>query len=299
MPPKTEFGRHSLGIGLYLAGVLFFAANDALAKWLVVDYDVMEMLLVRSIGGVAMLLPMAWFAGVSLRLGGSRWLHLVRIVLQTVDTYCFYRATRYMPLADVMTFYMAMPIIATALSALVLRERVGPYRWSAVVVGFVGVVIALAPSRDAFQWSALLALFGAVCFAVTLTMTRKMRDNHPLTLVTCQFIGSGVISGVVSPMVWTAPSLPHFGMMLVLGFVSAGCFLLITRALALAQASLLAPFQYSAILWAALFGWVIWHDAPTPRIVLGNLILIGSGLFVFYRERRLAVSVSDRVDQVP
>jgi S-adenosylmethionine uptake transporter len=77
------------------------------------------------------------------------------------------------------------------------------------------------------------------------------------------------------------------------------CFLLITRALALAPASLLAPFQYSAILWAAIFGWVIWHDAPTPRILVGNAMLIASGLFVFYRERRLAVSVSDRIEPIP
>ena len=74
---------------------------------------------------------------------------------------------------------------------------------------------------------------------------------------------------------------------------------LITRALALAQASLLAPFQYSAILWAAMFGWLVWADVPTPRIILGNAILVASGLFVFYRERRLAVSVSDRVEPIP
>ena len=87
--------------------------------------------------------------------------------------------------------------------------------------------------------------------------------------------------------------------MLVLGIVAAGCFLLIARALALAPASLLAPFQYSAIFWAGLFGWIWWQHEPTPRIMLGNAILIASGLFVFYRERRLAVSVSDKVEQIP
>jgi S-adenosylmethionine uptake transporter len=87
--------------------------------------------------------------------------------------------------------------------------------------------------------------------------------------------------------------------MLILGIVAAGCFLLIARALALAPASLLAPFQYSAIFWAGLFGWIWWQHEPTPRIILGNAILIASGLFVFYRERRLAVSVSDKVEQIP
>lgn len=299
MPPKTEFGRHSLGMGLYLVGVFFFAANDALAKWLVVDYGVAQMLFVRSFGGLAMLLPIAWFVRVSMRLNGSLWLHLVRILVQTADSYCFYLATRSLPLADVMTFYMAGPIMLTAISALVLGERVGPYRWSAVAVGFIGVVVALAPTGHTFQWGAAVALLGATFFATSLAITRKLRDTHPLALVTSQYIGSGLIGGAFSPLQWATPTPLHLGLMLVLGIVSAGCFFLIAKALSLAPASLLAPFQYSAILWAAIFGWMFWHDTPTMRIILGNLILIGSGLFVFYRERRLAISVSDRVEPVP
>jgi S-adenosylmethionine uptake transporter len=300
MPPKTEFGRHSLGIGLYLAGVFFFAVNDALGKWLVASYGVGEMLFIRSIGGVGMLVPIALYLGVSLRMRGSWKLQLARILVQTLDSYCFYYSTRYLPLADVMTFYMAGPIIVTAISALALGERVGPYRWSAVVVGFVGVVIALAPNGGAaFHPAALVALLGSTMFAISLAMTRKLRDNHPLALVTGQYIGSGLIGAALSPMGWATPGPIDFGLLLLLGIVSAGCFLLITRALALAQASLLAPFQYSAILWAAIFGWMFWSDIPTPRIILGNAILIASGLFVFYRERRLAISVSDPVEPIP
>jgi S-adenosylmethionine uptake transporter len=299
MPPKTEFGRHSLGIGLYLAGVFFFAANDALGKWLVTSYGVGEILFIRSIGGLAMLVPIALIAGVSLRFRGDWRLQLVRILAQTLDSYCFYRATRSLPLADVMTFYMAAPIIVTAISALALGEKVGPYRWGAVIVGFIGVVIALAPTGDAFQPATLIALLGTFMFAISLTLTRKLRDIHPLSLVGWQYIGSGVIGALVSPLQWVTPGPIDFGLLLVLGMVSAACFLLITRALALAQASLLAPFQYSAILWAAMFGWLVWADVPTQRIILGNAILVASGLFVFYRERRLAVSVSDPVEPIP
>jgi len=198
-----------------------------------------------------------------------------------------------------MTFYMAGPIIVTAISALALGERVGVYRWSAVVVGFVGVVIALAPTGDAFHPAALVALLGATSFAISLAMTRKLRDHHPFSLVTWQYIGSGVIGAALSPMEWATPGPIDFGLLLLLGVVSAACFLLITRALALAQASLLAPFQYSAILWAGIFGWIWWQNIPTPQIILGNAILIASGLFVFYRERRLAISVSDRVEPIP
>jgi S-adenosylmethionine uptake transporter len=299
MPPKTEFGRHSLGIGLYLTGVFFFAVNDALGKWLVASYGVGEMLFIRSVGGVIMLVPLALYVGASLRIGGDWRLQLLRILAQTADSYCFYYSTRFLPLADVMTFYMAAPIIVTAISALALGERVGPYRWSAVIVGFIGVVIALAPSGEAFHPAALIALTGATCFAVSLAMTRKLRNDNPFALVTSQYIGSGAIGAVLSPLEWATPGAMDLGLLLLLGIVSAGCFILITKAVALAPASLLAPFQYSAILWAAIFGWIVWMDVPTPRIILGNAILIASGLFVFYRERRLSISVSDRVEPIP
>ena len=303
MPPRSEFTRHSLGIGLYLAGVGFFAANDALGKFLVGDYAVAQLLFVRAIGAVAVLAPIMLAMWVGLRMSGPLWLHVLRILLQTGDSYCFYFATWHLPLVDVMTFYMSAPIIVTAVSGLFLGERVGPYRWAAVLVGFVGVVIALSPGGEVISGDALMgsviALIGAASFAISLAMTRRLRDNNPLSLVVWQFIGGGLIGAVLCPLGWVTPGLTDFGLMLVLGIVAAGCFLLIARALALAPASLLAPFQYSAIFWAGLFGWIWWHDAPTPRIILGNAILIGSGLFVFYRERKRAVSVSDKSEQSP
>jgi S-adenosylmethionine uptake transporter len=299
MRPQSEFARHGTGIALYLTGVFFFAANDALGKWLVADYSVAEILLVRSIGAVAMLLPVAYFArtGFSLK---SRWrLHLIRILLQTGDSYCFYFASRHLPLADVMTFYMGGPIILTAVSGLFLGEKVGVYRLGAVLVGFVGVVIALQPSGASISIGSLVALAGSVQFALSLAMTRKLRDTHPMPLVIWQFIGSGLIGAALCPFAWTTPGPVDGVLMLTVGVVAAFCFLCITRALALAPASLLAPFQYSSILWAALFGWMVWHDVPTPHIVIGNAILIASGLFVFYRERVRAVAREGTVQPIP
>jgi S-adenosylmethionine uptake transporter len=303
MPPKPDFTRHSLGIGLYMGGVGLFALNDALGKYLVGDYSVAQLLFVRAVGAIVVLVPIMLAMRVSFRMGGPWWLHVIRILLQTIDSYCFYFATWHLPLVDVMTFYMSAPIILTAISGLFLGERVGPYRWTAVIVGFLGVVIALAPGSEEISGDAMLgsviALVGAVSFAISLALTRRLRDNHPFSLVVWQFIGGGLIGAILCPIGWVAPTTVDFGLMLVLGIVAAGCFLLIARALALAPASLLAPFQYSAIFWAGLFGWIWWQDAPTTRIILGNAILIASGLFVFYRERRLAVSVSDKVEQIP
>jgi S-adenosylmethionine uptake transporter len=299
MSAKSEFTRHSFGIFFYLAGVFCFAANDALAKFMVSDYSVAEILLVRSIGGLAMLLPVAWSLRVSLRLHGHWGWHLLRVAAQLGDSYCFYLATWTLPLADVMTFYMAAPIIVTAISGLLMGERVGPYRWGAVIVGFVGVLVALAPTSASFSSGSLIALCGSTMFAVSLVVTRKQRDTHPLILVASQFASSGLVAAALAPLAWVTPGVVDLGLLLLLGVGAAACFLMITRALGLAPASLLAPFQYSAILWAGIFGWIIWQDAPTPRIILGNAILIGSGLFVFYRERRLAISVSDKVEQIP
>jgi S-adenosylmethionine uptake transporter len=288
------------GILLYLAGVALFAANDALGKWLVTDYSVAELMLIRSVGAGVLLVLLARAMGVSLRLpAGQGWLHLLRILLLSGDSFAFYFATKALPLADVMTFYMSGPLLITAASALFLKERVGLKRWSAIVIGFGGVVIALQPTGAAFSLSAIIALMGAACFALALVITRRLRDCHWLSLVAWQFIGCGIVGAAASPFDWVTPGWLDFSLMALVGLVASGCFMLITKALSLAPASLLAPLQYTAIVWASILGWIFWGDRPTPPIILGNAIIIGSGLFVLYRERRLKVEVNTRIEPIP
>ena len=162
---------------LYLLGVFLFAANDALGKWLVADYSVGEVMLVRSVGAFAILVVLAKTQGRSLRVSGQWGLQIARILFLTVDTYCFFTGVQGLPLADVMTFYMAAPLIVTALSGPLLGERVGPRRWAAVMLGFVGVVIALAPTSAAISPYALIALGGSLMFALALIVTRKLREQ--------------------------------------------------------------------------------------------------------------------------
>src|SRR5262245_17316009 len=193
------------GILLYLAGV-FFSVNDALGKWLVADYTVVQLMLLRSVGAVAFLLLIGFRPNIGLLV--SQWgLHLARILFMLGDTFSFYSATVHLPLADVMTFYMAAPLIITALSVPLLGEKVGLVRWSAVLAGFVGVVIALRPTSAAFSPAALIALFGAVNFALAITVTRKLRDTHWMPLVGWQFIGAGAVTGILSPRGWITPDL--------------------------------------------------------------------------------------------
>jgi S-adenosylmethionine uptake transporter len=289
--PTVRSGTAGLGVGLYLLGVGLFAINDALGKWLVKDYGVGQLMMLRSIGAVIVLAPMILKLRVNIIEPRRAPLQALRIVVAAVDTFAFYYATRFMPLADVMTFYMATPLIVTALSAPLLGEKVERFRWIAVLVGFGGVVIALRPSPQMFSWTAPLALFGAVMFALSQTITRELRGVHWAPLVLWQFVGSGLIGAATVPWVWTTPTLFDLGLMALVGAVSMLCFIFIVRALAMARAAVLAPLQYSAILWAALMGWLVWRDAPTLPIIVGNAIIIGSGLYVAARGKMVGAAV--------
>jgi len=289
--PTLRSGTAGLGVGLYLLGVGLFAINDALGKWLVKDYGVGQLMMLRSIGAVIVLAPMILSLRVHVIEPRRAPLQALRILVAAVDTFSFYYATRFMPLADVMTFYMATPLIVTALSAPLLGEKVERFRWIAVLVGFVGVVIALRPSPQMFTWAAPLALFGAVMFALSQTITRELRGVHWAPLVLWQFVGGGLIGAATVPWAWTTPSLFDLGLMALVGAVSMLCFICIVQALAMARAAVLAPLQYSAILWAALMGWLVWRDAPTPPILIGNAIIIGSGLYVAARGKMVGAAV--------
>jgi S-adenosylmethionine uptake transporter len=286
--PIPRSGTAGLGVILYLAGVGFFAFNDALGKWLVADYGVGQLMMLRTIGAGVVLAPMVLSLRVKLIDPRQPGLQVLRVLCAAVDTFAFYYATRSMPLADVMTFYMATPLIVTALSAPLLGEKVERFRWIAVVIGFVGVLIALRPSPQMFSWAAPIALFGATSFALSQTITRKLRGIHWLPLVLWQFVGGGLIGAATVPWAWTTPSLFDLGLMFLLGVVAMVCFIFIVRALSLARAAVLAPLQYSAILWAAIMGWLIWRDVPTLPIVVGNAIIIGSGLYVAARGRMVS-----------
>ena len=285
MPYSSSKGSAALGVGLYLTGIFFFALNDALGKWLVKDYGVGQLMMLRSVGAAIVLAPMVWRMRGELFDFRQGWLMAARIVVTAFDTFAFYWATRFMPLADVMTFYMAAPLIATALSAPLLGERVEPFRWAAVCVGFVGVVVALRPTPGLFTWAALAALGGASLFALGQTITRKMRQTHWLPIVFWQFLGGGLIGAAATPWAWATPTGFDLALMFLVGIVSMLCFICLSRALAMARLAVLAPLQYSMIIWAAVMGWIVWRDVPTAPIWIGNAIIIGSGLFAAARSR--------------
>ena len=149
----------------------------------------------------------------------------------------------------------------------------------------MGVVVALHPTAAAFTPEALVALGGTIMFGSTIVITRKLRDTHWLPLVGYQFLGSGLIGGLVAAATWVTPGPRDFGLLLLIGAVSVASFLAITKALSITAASVLAPLQYASIVWAALFGWLVWRDVPSAATLAGVAIIAASGLVVLRPER--------------
>ncbi|TIS12797.1 MAG: DMT family transporter, partial [Mesorhizobium sp.] len=182
------------GILLMLAGDFMFALNDAMGKWLVASFSVGQVVLVRSIGAFLVLGPMIANQGAGKLFQVERpVLQVLRVAATTLDTGLFYAAVVYLPLADVMSFYMAGPIYVAALSHLLLGEKVGWRRWLAILVGFCGVLIILKPSSAAFSLSSAYALIGSIAFGFAIILGRRLRGTSDTTLVTWQTIGTLIV----------------------------------------------------------------------------------------------------------
>src|SRR5437868_7937216 len=187
------------GIGLMLLSILMFSCGDALGKFMVATYSLGQLLWLRACAALIVLLPMIWRNRADFARLERPWLQLLRVTLSTVEVAAFFLATVYLPLADVVTYYLACPIFVTALSAIVLRERVGWRRWSAVLIGFCGVLIALRPSSQTASWPAVIALGGSVSFALLMRITRSLRATPDIVLASSQFLGTFALGALLSP----------------------------------------------------------------------------------------------------
>jgi drug/metabolite transporter (DMT)-like permease len=169
----------------------------------------------------------------------------------------------------------------------VLREHVGWRRWSAVLIGFCGVVIALRPSSQTISWPAMIALGGSLSFAVLMLITRSLRATPDIVLASSQFIGTFLLGALISPIGWVTPSAGSLGLFAAAGCISVTALLCVNRSLKLAPASVVVPYQYSMIVWAVMFGYIVFGDVPSVATVAGAAIIIGAGLYIVLRERDL------------
>lgn len=279
------------GALVMLLGMLMFSLNDTLGKWLVATYSAPQVMLIRSIAAIVVLLPFFWRTG---------WHNLIRVerpklqalrsLLFAFEATAFYFAVSYMPLADAMTYWLAAPIYVAALSPLMLGEKVGWRRWTAIMTGFAGVVIALEPSAESLTLPALVALAGSVAFAFALIYGRTLRATPDTTLVFWQVVGAAIFSVVmiaVEPTSWTPVRSVDIGLLSLLGIVAMAAHMLVNRALKLADAATVVPLQYTMLIWAVLFGWLFFGDLPRTAMLVGAAFIVASGLFIFFREQKL------------
>ncbi|UIK03717.1 DMT family transporter [Neorhizobium galegae] len=283
---SSAFGSNAAlaGVLLFLLGAFMFSLNDAMGKWLVASFSVGQVLVIRSFGAFFILGPMIARQPISALYKVERMpLQVLRVLFATGDLALFYAAVAYLPLADVMTFYMAGPIYVAALSHFLLGERIGWRRWLAVLIGFVGVVIALRPSSEMLAWPSVFGLVGSLSFALTLVLNRRLRATTDATLVTWQTI-AGLIAGIfLSIGHWSPFNTGELLALLLLGVVACIAHLLITRSLKLAPASVLAPLQYTLLVWAVILGWLFFGDLPDAQTWIGAGIIVIAGLFIFHR----------------
>ena len=290
-PTFTAVGRSAAlaGIGFMLVAVFLFGLNSAVGKWLVAKYPVGEFMLIRSTLTLILLSPFIWYAGRAAFANAPRpGLQLLRIVFSSAEVAMFFWAVSYLPLADTTTFYLAGPIYVTALSVLLLRERVGWRRWTAVLIGFAGVVIALRPSSSSFTLPALIALSGSVIYALVMITTRALRDTNDITLMTTYFIGAVAFGAATVPFGWVTPA-PRD----ILFFCGVACANILAqfcviRSLKRASASVVVPYQYTLIIWSVVFGWQMFGELPDAYTIGGAAIIVAAGLYIFWRERVVA-----------
>ena len=271
-----------------LAGILLFSLNDVMGKWLVSTYSVAQLLVIRSAAALLILTPLLWKAGVRSLVNVERpGMQALRVILSSAEVYCFYFAVITLPLADVMTYWLAAPIYVAAMSPFLLGEHVGWRRWTAIAIGFAGVLVALQPSAATLTAPALVSIAGSFCFAFMMLSGRALRGTPDTTLVFWQMVGAGLLGLVIAPFQWVPPTAFDLSLLALLGVVAMVAHVCVNRSLKLADAATVAPFQYTLLFWGIVFGWLVFDDLPRPAMLVGAAIIIGAGLFIFFREQRL------------
>ncbi|MBO0140052.1 DMT family transporter [Agrobacterium sp. Ap1] len=272
-----------------LLGMLMFALNDTMGKWLVASYGLGQVVLLRSLAALVILVPMVWMAGLPALTKAERpWMQLARVVCSTAEVFCFYYAVMYLPLADVMTYWLAAPIYVAALSPLLLGDHVGWRRWTAIAIGFVGVIITLEPSAAMFTAPAVISIIGSAAFAFMMISGRFLRGTPDTTLVFFQVMGAG-LAGLAFALFDWSPIQSGFdlGLLGLLGIVAMAAHMLVNRALKISDAATVAPLQYTLLLWAVIFGFLFFGDVPRLTMLVGAALIVASGLFIFIREQML------------
>jgi drug/metabolite transporter (DMT)-like permease len=260
------------------------------------DYHApVEAVFYRGVIAMALLLAYAAFKGRLKTLHKTNRItsHLGRAIAGNIGVALIFWAYALMPMADVTALLLTGPLIVTVLSALLLKEKVGPYRWSAVGAGFLGVMLIAQPSGELYAgYGVLVALAASFSGALVPIFLRDLGRTEDALTTVFYFLAFGILaSGVYMIFAGQWPHPAAIVPLLGAGIAAGLQLILKTQAHRLAEVSLLSPFSYTSIVWATLIGWMFWNDLPTMSVVLGTTVVIASNLFILWRERVKGVNL--------
>ncbi len=270
--------------------ILCFCLVDATAKWMTGGYDAWQIVLVSRF------IPMSLACLLAYRETGNPLNfytrfpkeQAIRAALSVPMVWCFFIGLKSMALAEAITIAFVAPLFIIMLSRPLLGERIGVRRWSAVVIGFAGVLVALRPGFGGSTTGQLLVLISAFCYALSMVLVRRFSGREPThNIYFYGSIGSLVVSAALSVPVWAPPSPTDWGLLLLVGFWGAIGGYAVIRAYRLGEASMLAPIEYTALIWSMIFDLLLFQLTPVPAVLIGAAIIIGANLYVAHREHQL------------
>lgn len=288
--PQGQDGSSLIAVALMLASIGFITLVDTTAKFFTTDLHGAQLVWGYFLGIALSTVTFLKLRGLKLNrvLRANRpGLQIVRSGALATSISLLFVGLTYLPIAEATVLSFMAPLFITALSGPLLGERIGPHRWLAVLAGLAGVVFIVRPGSDLYHWASLLVLLGAASFAFFQIMTRKLSmSDSTMTTLTYTALGGFFWTSIAVVPFWTQPALVHWLAFLCIGVLGFLAHLCMIRAFTLAQASLLAPFNYSKLVWATIAGYLVFGDVPGVDTIVGSLAIVGSGLYVVYRETR-------------
>jgi drug/metabolite transporter (DMT)-like permease len=289
---QTHRDRPLAGIACKIAATFLFALMFAAIRWLGPYFPLGEIVFFRSTLGIPVIVTMAYATGgPSLLVTRRVDSHALRSIAGTIAMFCNFAAYTYLPLADATAISFAAPLFVVILAALMLGERVHIYRWSAVLVGFAGVLIIAGPEASLSQgalYGALFALAGAGLTAVAMIFLRRMSAyEHSITIAFYFMLTSAAVSATTIVFGWNLPTAWEAVVLIMTGLAGGVGQLFLSFSYRYGEASVLAPFDYAAMIWAVVLGYFLFGELPAPGVWLGGAIVIAAGLLILWRERKL------------
>ncbi|HLJ18886.1 MAG TPA: DMT family transporter [Stellaceae bacterium] len=281
--PREDIRR---AIAYTCVSVVLGAMLNVGLKLLSNDYPAVELTFLRCLFGfVPVLFVVRGGGGVRSLHTNRPGRHVVRAAFWSGSFLLSFLSLKFLPLAEAVSLSFLAPIFMTALSVPMLGERVGIHRWSAVIVGFVGVLFMTRPNGEFLQLGTIFGIGSALCSALGALSVRQLSRTETTAAITCYMhVFAALMLAVALPFAWTTPTWQASLMIVAIGLLGGTGQYLSTRSLGCAPAAVLAPFNYSQIIWAVILGYVIWGDLPDLSLAVGVALVIASGIYICIRE---------------